>query len=70
MRNVETAKRLHSIAKKHHIPPKLLEFELTESILLNEFDEAKKMMDQLRAYGFNTSIDDFGSGYTLSLIHI
>ena len=61
--NSGTADQLHSIAEKHHIPPHLLEFELTESILLNEFAQAKRLIDRLRSYGYRTSIDDFGSGY-------
>jgi EAL domain-containing protein (putative c-di-GMP-specific phosphodiesterase class I)/GGDEF domain-containing protein len=64
VRNLKTAERLHKLAEQYQIPPELLEFELTESILLNEFDEAKNMVDELRSYGYRVSIDDFGSGYT------
>lgn len=64
VQNKETAERLHSVVQQYDIPPKYLEFELTESILLNEFDAAKELVDKLRAYGYSVSIDDFGSGYT------
>lgn len=57
------ADKLHAIAKEHHVPPELLEFELTETIFLEEFPGAKRLIDQLRAYGYKVSIDDFGSGY-------
>ena len=62
--NQETADHLLEIVKKYEIPPELLEFEVTESILLKDFTKVKNMIDKLRAYGFSVSIDDFGSGYT------
>lgn len=63
IQNPETAEQLHAIATSYRIPPELLEFELTETILLEEFTGAKVLIDQLRAYGYRVSIDDFGSGY-------
>ena len=63
VQNMESTARLHSIAQKYQIPPELLEFELTESILLTEFAGAKYLCDQLRNYRYQISIDDFGSGY-------
>lgn len=58
-----TAKALHEMVSSYHIPPYLLEFELTETLLLDEFDGAKHLIDALRNYGYKVSIDDFGSGY-------
>lgn len=58
-----TADQLHAIASEYRIPPSLLEFELTETILLQEMSSAKQLIDRLRAYGYPVSIDDFGSGY-------
>lgn len=63
IQNPDTATRLHAIVDKHNIPPELIEFELTETILLNEFEDAKKLIDQLRGYQYHVSIDDFGAGY-------
>ncbi len=58
-----TAQRLHDMAQEHGVPPELLEFELTETIMLNEFAEAKRFCQQLRGYGYTMSIDDYGAGY-------
>ncbi|MDO4556217.1 MAG: diguanylate cyclase [Lachnospiraceae bacterium] len=58
-----TAQALHSIAQSYQIPPRYLEFELTETILTDEFSDAKYLVDSLRNYGYSVSIDDFGSGY-------
>lgn len=56
--------RLHQMAVRHGIPPYLLEFEVTETLLLEEFDSTKQVIDELRGYGYKVSIDDFGSGFT------
>lgn len=63
IQNLDTADRLHAIAESFHIPPDLLEFELTETILMEEFSQAKFLTDRLRSFGYKVSIDDFGSGY-------
>lgn len=63
IKNKDTASSLHAIAQEYQISPELLEFELTETILLDELTGAKKLIDQLRTYGYRVSIDDFGSGY-------
>ncbi len=42
----------------------LLKLELTESLLLNDVQDAIKKMDELRAVGVRFSLDDFGTGYS------
>ena len=61
--NPDAAERLHAIAAQYGIPSDLLQFELTETIFLNDFTDAKKLIDKLRLYGYGVAIDDFGSGY-------
>ncbi|MFM7505805.1 MAG: putative bifunctional diguanylate cyclase/phosphodiesterase, partial [Rubrivivax sp.] len=47
------------------IPPRLLELELTESILLHdEGGEMLQRLDALARLGVQMSIDDFGTGYS------
>jgi diguanylate cyclase (GGDEF)-like protein len=47
------------------IPPRLLELELTESILLHdEGGEMLQCLDALARLGVQMSIDDFGTGYS------
>lgn len=58
------AESLHEIAVYYHIPPSLLEFEITETVLLYDFDGVEKAMNRLRSYGYRVSVDDYGSGYT------
>lgn len=41
-----------------------IEFELLESIVLNQVDQVRSVVGQLRDFGFSCSLDDFGSGYS------
>jgi diguanylate cyclase (GGDEF)-like protein len=46
------------------INPKKLEIELTESVLMNDFDEKLKMIHRLKELGISLALDDFGTGYS------
>lgn len=61
---MDIAAKVHEIAVEYEIPPYLLDFEMTETVLLEDFAVAKTMMDRLMEHGYKTSIDDFGSGFT------
>lgn len=63
IKNEGTAKMIHTTACHYGISPDLIGFELVETIPPNELYKAKRLLDQLRSYGYETSIDDFGSGY-------
>ena len=44
--------------------PYRLKLELTESMLLSDFDEVIVKMGELRSIGVNFALDDFGTGYS------
>jgi len=46
------------------IDPSLLDIELTESVLIEDFEEKIKIIDQIKALGISLSLDDFGTGYS------
>lgn len=46
------------------VAPQLLEFEITESILMGDADHAKRVLNDLHDLGVAISIDDFGTGYS------
>ena len=46
------------------IDPRLLEFELTESVLMKEAEIAVNALQNLKAFGVQISMDDFGTGYS------
>jgi diguanylate cyclase (GGDEF)-like protein len=64
------AKSVQECLGRHGVPPWRLEFELTESLLIEGGDESPKQIQQLRSLGIRFSIDDFGTGYSsLSYLH-
>ncbi|MBI3712938.1 MAG: EAL domain-containing protein [Burkholderiales bacterium] len=46
------------------IPEGSIEFEITESMVMNNHEKAIEHMDGLKAAGYTLSIDDFGTGYS------
>lgn len=45
-------------------PPGLLLIELTESLLIDDIEEAIQRMEELRGLGVGFALDDFGTGYS------
>lgn len=52
------------VKEKYSIPDDLLELEFTESILAADTDLFAELVVNLKARGFTSSLDDFGSGYS------
>ncbi len=52
------------ILKESRLDPALLELELTESIVMQDFEEAAHALQRLRKEGVRIAIDDFGTGYS------
>lgn len=48
----------------YKVSPRLLAFEITESVLMQEPDLAIRVLNQLREHDIRLSIDDFGTGYS------
>ncbi|MHA7772551.1 putative bifunctional diguanylate cyclase/phosphodiesterase [Roseibium sp. M-1] len=46
------------------LPANFLELELTESLLIQNSDQAIELMDDFRRIGVKLAIDDFGTGYS------
>ena len=57
-------KEVKTVVKRHAIDPRLLKLELTESLLLDNIEEAIKTMSVLNDIGVQLSLDDFGTGYS------
>ena len=53
-----------SLFEEYKIPANLVEFELTESIYINNTEKALQLVEGLHAMGTKVSMDDFGSGYS------
>ena len=58
------------LVNEYQIEPKYIRLELTESIGLVNFEEAKRRLKELKRAGYESSIDDFGVGFSsLSYLH-
>ena len=62
--------QVSSILAATGLDPNFLKLEITESVLMDDFESAAAMLFQLRALGVRLSIDDFGTGYSsLTYLH-
>lgn len=58
------ARKVIHLVEQYQIPADYLEFELTENIFLENSEQAKDTLMELKNYGFKVSMDDFGSGFS------
>lgn len=56
--------QVRTVLTETGVDPSLLEFELTESMLMHEPAQAVVTLEHFRAYGLRLSVDDFGTGYS------
>ncbi|MEP6491537.1 MAG: EAL domain-containing protein [bacterium] len=61
--------RLSEIPAACGVGAEFVELEITETALLNNPDDAERMLTMLRQRGFRIALDDFGVGYS-SLSHL
>lgn len=55
---------VRTLLEEFQVPCSLVEFELTESIYLENTERALELIKGLHKMGFKVSMDDFGSGYS------
>ena len=63
-RSVNFVERLQQIIEQAQVPAGLLEMEITESLLMENLEMAKRVMHSIRELGIPISLDDFGTGYS------
>lgn len=60
----QLAEELISIMKKYEIPPKYINFEITETAAIRSLDALTKNMSVLSSCGITFALDDYGTGYS------
>lgn len=55
---------IDELQREFQVDPRFLEFELTESIYIENLDKAIRLCSSLKDRGIKVSMDDFGSGYS------
>lgn len=63
--NEQAAEKYLQILKKYAVDPGMLEMELTETATVLQYDWINRLFGSFRKAGFRTSLDDFGSGYSI-----
>ncbi len=68
-RDPEAVSAICRIPITHGIDPRLIEFEITETALIDDPKRATRVLAELRHHGYRVTLDDFGTGYS-SLSHL
>jgi diguanylate cyclase (GGDEF)-like protein/PAS domain S-box-containing protein len=55
---------LRNLLEETCIPPRYIELELTESLMISNQDVTHRVMRELKQIGVHLAIDDFGTGYS------
>jgi predicted signal transduction protein with EAL and GGDEF domain len=64
LRQSDLPERIQQALFASGLAPARLEIELTESLLLDDRDEALQVLRRIRALGVRLALDDFGTGYS------
>jgi len=62
--NAHYEQTLVALIDRYEVAHHLIEFELTESLFLNDVKHLSQVLSSLRKQSFLVSLDDFGSGYS------
>jgi predicted signal transduction protein with EAL and GGDEF domain len=63
-RHVDLVTVLRTLVKKHDVDPNRFVLEITEGVLLEASDHTSSILESIRAMGFKTALDDFGTRYS------
>ena len=55
---------LRELLSRYQVPPRLLQIEITEGVLMEDVLVAQRVLEEMRALGVQILIDDFGTGYS------
>jgi diguanylate cyclase (GGDEF)-like protein len=64
LRNRDLVSLIKGILQSENVDKKLINLELTETVLLEDLTVAQPLLDDLSAFGVGIHIDDFGTGYS------
>lgn len=57
-------KEYAEVYEQHPCSKECVEFELLESIILNQVEQVGRVVDEITQFGFSCALDDFGSGFS------
>ncbi len=56
--------RLRDLVEQHNLSINMIEFEITEGLLVEDFQLAEHILIEFKEIGFSVALDDFGKGYS------
>jgi predicted signal transduction protein with EAL and GGDEF domain len=66
----EAIMKIIAIVQDSGVSPQRIDFEVTETALMRDFDKGCECLKALKALGAHIALDDFGTGYSsLSYVH-
>lgn len=63
-KNLNFVASIYQGLTQHQIPGRAIEFEITESVAIDDMRNAVDKMQQLKKLGISIALDDFGTGYS------
>ena len=63
-RHVDLSTVLRALVTKHGVAPNRFVLEITEGVLLEATSHTNSILESIRAMGFKTALDDFGTRYS------
>jgi diguanylate cyclase (GGDEF)-like protein/PAS domain S-box-containing protein len=64
LRHADFVDEVATVLKETGLGAKWLQLEVTESVVMNDFNAITKRLAELRSLGIHIAIDDFGTGYS------
>jgi EAL domain-containing protein (putative c-di-GMP-specific phosphodiesterase class I) len=64
LRQTNFTRILQDILNEFSLVPQCLEVEITETVLMDNMEQANNVLNELKKMGFYISLDDFGTGYS------
>lgn len=55
---------IKQVLQETKLPPKYLELEITESVMINHMEENLNIINEIKSLGVKIALDDFGTGYS------
>ena len=62
--DLKLIKYINNEIKNNGVDPSKIEFEITESLLINDIEQTEIFLNNLHDTGCSIALDDFGTGYT------
>ena len=63
-RNGDIVSDFNEFIKKYDVPPKYIEVEITESMLMKTCEDNIMKLNEIKKLGLSVALDDFGTGYS------